>query len=492
MDDIGNLNPNLPASEPNPTTIVVVPPAAPVTPEHISVPDAPSPEAMAEIAYVKQIADKFPNVDPNIVASIVAEVKAADGLAKEPACCGVMDMPAPLPPKQISMAPAILAGRYSMQEIVENGLGLNYAEFKSDMRVAYSHINGVQATAIDIYAVQNLFRNKYGLNINLPDISACEDDEIYWRAKLAATVEKIEKNQVSVGDEVIITADNCHFGKSGTLMSISGDKAEVLADGVANLPIAVDNPHFNLRLPTGTERKAMLHIGADTHPLHQGDSYPAGISPRAISAWYKTVGASVYSKLTNLEPVTLHKVANANALCVHKSYSGDVNQEVNLENLVAVYARITDITKVAAVSVTPGLGQSDSSTRSVVADLIDEMVTDRTIEDIQVRFSGAKDYYIIVTFAAADAVANQQARLQRMVTTYLQNGEFANYGAGVHKEPNKVVISTTVRTVPAAYSINHTTGLVCVPLDPMKLNGFNHRQATITHLNEVHGLGIEA
>jgi len=53
-------------------------------------------------------------------------------------------------------------------------------------------------------------------------------------------------------------------------------------------------------------------------------------------------------------------------------------------------------------------------------------------------------------------------------------------------------VLTDVRTIPAAYSVNQDTGLVCVPLDPMKLYGFDPKQATIPQLSEAYGLGITA
>jgi len=273
-------------------------------------------------------------------------------------------------------------------------------------------------------------------------------------------------------------------------MQLDSDKAEVLEDGIANSPLIIDEPFNNLKLLSATEKKAMRHIGALSLRVGHGENYPEGLSQAAITAWYQAVGQSVYSKLDNFEPVTMHRVAGAHLPCIHTSYSANINTDVNVDNLLSVYANIPDFTKVVAMKVVPTSKQLDVTARYLVSDLIDELVTDRSIEDIQVRFSGSNGYYVIATYNKPDYSANLRARLTRMVLTYLQDSARPNIVVGNTAEANKVAVLTDVCTVPAAYAVDYTTGLVCVPLDLMKLSNFDVRHATITHLSEVHGLNI--
>jgi hypothetical protein len=454
-------------------------PDAPITAEQIDIPqEQKSDMPPATLIIIQKLAPKFPNIDPNLITCIVQEMMA--------------DMQGMEDGSKCAMSPAILAGRYSMQEIVESGLGLDYKEFKADMGRVYGDYSGVDNLAATEFAIQSTFRNKYGLNIVLADLAASDDTETYWRTKLAAAVAKIEKNYLEIGDEVMITSANCNFGKIGTLMQLDSEKAEVLDDGIANSPLIIDEPFNNLKLLSASEKQAMRHIGALTVRVGHGDNYPEGISQAAITAWYQAVGQSVYAKLDNLEPVTMHRVAGAHLSCVHTSYTKDINNDVNVDNLLSVYANIPDFTKVAAMKIVPTSKQLDVTARNLVSDLIDELVTDRSIEDIQVRFSGSNGYYVLATYNKSDRAANLQARLARVVRTYLQDSPRPNLVMGSTAEANKVAIITDVRTVPAAYAVDYTTGLVCVPLDPMKLSTFDVRQATITHLSEVHGLNIAA
>ena len=453
-------------------------PDAPITAEQIAIPqEQQSDMAPAILVIIEKMTPKFPNIDPNLITCIVQEMMA--------------DIQGMDDGRKGNMAPAILAGRYSMMEIVEGRLGLDYKEFKTDMNRVYGDYSGADVNlAATEFAIQSTFRNKYGLDIRLADLATAEDTETYWRTKLAAAVAKIEKNYLEIGDEVMITSANCNFGKIGTLMQLDSNKAEVLDDGIANSPLIVDEPFDNLKLLSASEKKAMRHIGALTLRVGHGANYPEGISQDAITAWYQAVGQSVYAKLDNLEPVTMHRVAGAHLPCVHTAYTKDINNDVNVDNLLTVYANIPDFTKVVAMKVIPTSSQLDVIARNLVSDLIDELVTDRSIEDIQVRFSGSNGYYIIATYNKPDQVTNLQARMVRMASTYLQDSPHPNFVMGNTAEANKVAILTDVRTVPAAYAVDYTTGLVCVPLDPMKLSNFDVRQATITHLSEVHGLNI--
>ena len=460
-------------------------PDAPIQAEQIVIPEeqqAAAPAmAPAIMVIIEKVAPKFPNIDPNIIAAVIQELEAMKPYPEE----GKMEA-IPL----AGMSEAILAGRYSMKEIVEGALGLDYKEFKSDMRKLYGDYADLNQPGTALFAVQATFRNKYNLDVNPHDFLTCEDDEAYWRTKLAAAVTKIEKNFLEVGDEVIITSADCHFGKIGTLMNLDIEKAEVLEDGIANSPLIISEPFNNLKLLSGVEKKAMLHIGALTLNVGHGDAYPEGISQAAITAWYKATGASIYSKLDNLEPVTMHRVAGKHIPCVHANYTRDITTDVNVDNLLAIYANIPDVTKIAAIKIEPTSKSMEHQARALVYDLIDELVTDRSIEDIQLRFSGSNGYYILATFNKPDLVANYQAKLNRVALTYLQDSNKPHCIMGATVEANKVAVITDIRTVPAAYAVDYTTGLVCVPLDPMQLDSFDVRQATITHLSAVHGLSI--
>ena len=450
---------------------------APVTPEQLPTPGAeaacatPSPQDAKIIVIMQQIAPKFPNIDPNIIAAVLQEIESLSNKEAGP------------------MAPGILAGRHSMQEIVEH-LGFSYPEFKTDMKSLYSHYSNPADIAVSDIAVQNLFRSKYGLNISIAAMVATGDDESYWRTRLAYAVEKMERNYLEVGDEVIITADNHHFGKVGNILNLTDESADVLLDGIINHPITVSQPLMNLRLPTGKEKKAMLQIGPDTRKQFYSESYAKGLSNAAISKWYEIVGQTAYSKLAGLRPVTIHKVAGAYIPCEHNTYTGNCAAEVNQENLVSIYGRIEDVTNVAAMKVTPAANHNDYSTRLVVSDLLDEMVTMAGISDIQVRYAGDKSYFILVHFAKADKWLSQQQKLNRMVATYTQGTKLPVFAEGSGNGYGRADISTDVRIVPAAFSINPETGLVCVPLDPMKLSNFDVKQAALTYINEANGLNI--
>jgi len=448
---------------------------APITPEQLPTPGAeaaspcttPSPQDAKVIVIMQQIAPKFPNIDPNIIAAVLQEI---EGLAHK---------------EEGPMAPGILAGRHSMQEIVEH-LGFEYPEFKTDMKRLYS----ADSTAIEILAASNTFKTKYGMALDLEKMFLADDSETYWRAKLAHAVEKMERNYLEVGDEVIITADNHHFGKVGNILNLTDESADVLLDGIINHPITVSQPLMNLRLPTGKEKKAMLHIGPDTRKQFYSESYVKGLSNVTIAKWYEIVGQTAYSKLAGLRPVTIHKVAGAYISCEHNTYTGDCAAEVNQENLVAIYGRIEDMTNVAAIKVTPAANHNDYSTRLVVSDLLDEMVTMTGISDIQVRYAGDKSYFILVHFAKVDKVLAQQQKLNRMVATYTQGTKLPIFAEGSGNGYGRADITTEVRLVPAAFSINPETGLVCVPLDPMKLSNFDVKQAALTYINEANGLNI--
>jgi hypothetical protein len=471
---------------------------APVTPEDIAIPEVPekntppcsavaphqlaTPEDADLVSAVQKLSGKFPNVDPNLLTCLIKEIqsmtgyrKPAEPTAAEPATCGVATI--------INMAPAIRAGRFGMKEIVEIGLGFNYAEFKADLKRLYSH----QSNTLTIIAMQNAFRNKYGLNITLEGALLNDDDETYWRLKLAAAVEKVEKNQLEVGDEVVILTANHNFGKVATLMNLTNEEATVIVDNIANNPLIVGAPFVNLKLLTGTEKQAMLQIGTVTAKY-----LPEGLRPDTLAAWHRALGQYIYtSNLPGMEPITLHRVLNASQTCEHKGCLGDFSKEVNAENLVSIYGRIADVSTVAAIKVTPVNGQTDFAARTAVADILDEMVSDRTITDIKVRFSGSTGYYIVVSFNNMAKIKTHQDRIQAMITPYLENSK-VGFVLGATTKPNAISIATDVRTVPAAYSVNQDTGLVCVPLDPMKLSDFDPKRATISQLSEAYGLGITA
>jgi hypothetical protein len=126
-----------------------------------------------------------------------------------------------------------------------------------------------------------------------------------------------------------------------------------------------------------------------------------------------------------------------------------------------------------------------------VSDIIDELVSDRLISDIQVRFAGSTGYYVIVSYNAIAKADVLQKRVAQMIMPYLENSK-VGYVLGPTTQLNAISVITDVRTVPAAYSVNQDTGLVCVPLDPMKLLEFDPKHATIAWMSEAHGLGIKA
>ena len=450
-------------------------PDAPLSPEQLPTPGAQQGDmsnmAPTILVIVEKMAPKFPNIDPNIIAAVIEELQ------------GMKPCP--------NMASGIRDGHYSMQDIVAH-LGYDYKEFKADMHKVYGNFEGLRSFEAAELAVQNLFRNKYGLAIRLKDFMTSDcDDETYWRTKLANAVEKLEQNVMEVGDEVIILSGDQHFGKIGTLMALDSDKAEVLEDGIANQPLMIADPLIQLRLLSGQEKRATLRLDTTDATAFHNEYYPDGIGQAAVSQWYRNISPVAYRKLAHVEPITLHKVAGINLSCQHKDSCGDI-AEVNQDNLTAIHAHIADITKVAALKITPTAGRTDVEARAVVSDLVDELVVTAGVEDIQVRFSGSRGYYVLVTFAQADHVDQQQQRLRGVVATYLYDNPTRHGHLGATTEPGKISISSQVRTVPAAYSVDVTTGLVSVPLDLQKLEHFDLRQATITHLSAVYGFDVAA
>jgi hypothetical protein len=453
-----------------------------LTPAGIGIPEAPVREDADLVTTVQKLSGKFPEVDTNLITCLVQELQQMTGYRKEPTADSAVI---------ITMAPAILAGKYSMQEIVAH-LGYNYKEFRSDIKRAYGDFSQLKNAGITEFSIQNMFRAKYGLDISPAAIATCGDDEIYWRTKLAYAVSKLETNRIEVGDDVMVMTDDRNFGKVGTIMNLTDNEAEILEDGIANLPLAVTQPLVHLRLLSGPEKKASLRLGEDKSLKLQSSYYPAGLQSAAITSWYKAVGYEAYKRLAGLDPVTYHRTLGSTLTCEHRNYTGDFANDVNADNLTAIAGRIPNYTKTVAIRITPTAGASDSTARYVVSAIMDDLAVSQGVEDIQVRFSGSNGYYLLATFTTADYREYQQERCRSAVAAYIESTPRHNYTLGETLEPNRISIVTNIQMVPAAYSVDMTTGLVAMPLDPVKLEGFNPSQATITQLSDIYELGIAA
>lgn len=309
--------------------------------------------------------------------------------------------------------------------------------------------------------------------------------------------EKIESINLGVPGVIIDKAPENRGGTGFDLDYVVKWDKPIDEDSETGAPILITEVHR-------TEiRKATLRPGTEQNIVIQSNQfYTAGLTKQDVYDYYSKVGPKL---LPFVKGQDLYVINKTDGEVLRRHPGNDKKQayyisnkteleELNTGRMVEVHLVIGAQTKLAWVDLDPKKDFSWEQTKKVTDDLATRLGELENVEDVIVKYSGAKGFHILLKLGEAVDSNGCRDSLQEFLNEYIQVEGAINLTTGVTKDSNamRLDVSTVKPTgsIRAPYSLSIKTGLVSLPLKKDQILSFEKEQAVISKITLTSSLQV--
>ncbi len=373
--------------------------------------------------------------------------------------------------KSNSIASSILSGKYGLSEIADM-LKCPYNQLYTDLGKVYGN-----KSPVECIAYETMMYDKYGLKVSVEEIARQSNPDRYWRVKLADLVDKYVNNSIASNDAVFIKY-NEHCGSIGKVIKLNNSVAKVAVDGDTSKCVFIPECNSNLILIPVHKRESAFKSTASDVVINPNSYYSNGLTRQDVKDWYSLVDKKLFANIYGSTIRLIHTFDNDFISNRDIGKPASLNQVSGFNNgrMIEVYNIVSPTTNFAWIKVESCSELSLDPAKQVITDLVHNLSSYSSLKDIQVRFAGNNDFYVVMLLDRGMPVESIKQDLSETVHEYVDS---LNYKVGSNGLRINVDSFYEHASILSPYSLNSSTGLACIPLDISEIESFEKKDANI-------------